>query len=124
MASQCVNVTSVEAITEGEDIQDVGAPELIGPFHSQPTQKTGVGSVPLCRSADIGHLADQHQAHQPPDVLVVHTVALGSKVPRHRRDAVEWGFAELFVDHPHIRRAASPEPARNSKKTGLKRDTH
>ncbi len=92
-----------EAPAHGQ-VGDVGAPDLIWPLYPQSTQQMGVGLVPLCRSAGIGFLIDRHQAHQPhqpPDALVIHSMATVLQVPRHLLHAVKRCLKELFVDHHH-----------------------
>ena len=82
-------------------IGDVGAPDLVGPVNPQPAQKVGVGLVPLGGLAGIGLLVDRHQAHkahQSPDALFVHGVALVLQVPRHLPDAIERGAVPPAVD--------------------------
>jgi hypothetical protein len=80
------------------DVGDVGAPDLIGPLHAQPTQQIWVALMPLRRSASIGLLVDRHQAHQPPDAFVIHGMAPVLQVPSHLLHAAKRGFEELFVD--------------------------
>ena len=99
----------IEVALSHRQIGDVGAPDLIGPFHPQPAQQVGVGLMPLRRSAGVGLLVDRHQpheAHQPPDALFVHGMAFVLQVPRHLPDPIERGLEELLVDHPHQSRAA------------------
>lgn len=94
----------IEEAAPHRPVGDVGAPDLIGPFHAQSTQQIGLGLVPLRGFAGVGLLVDRHQAHKPhrsPDTLAVHNMALVPQVPRHLLDAVERCFEELLVDHNH-----------------------
>ena len=59
-------------------VGDVGAPDLVRPFHQQPAAQIGVGLSPLRSSAGVRLLVDRHQEnepHQPPDAPVVHSMA-------------------------------------------------
>jgi hypothetical protein len=94
----------IEEALSHRQIGDVGAPDLVGPLHPQPTQKIGVGLVPLRGFAGVGFLVEWHQsheAHQPPDALFVHGMALVLQVPGHLADAVERGVQKLLVDQQH-----------------------
>jgi hypothetical protein len=60
--------------------------------------------VALSRLAGVGLLVDRHQsheAHQPPDALLVHGMALVLQVPGHLPDAIERGVQKLLVDQQH-----------------------
>jgi len=45
-----------------------------------------------------------HQAHEPPDALLVHVVTLIAQVPGHLPDPEERRLQKLHVDQPHQRK--------------------
>jgi len=77
---------------------------MAGAIHAQPAQQIGIGLVPLPRLAGVGLLVDRHQAHeahQPPDALLVHAMPLVLQVPGHLANPIERRVEELPVDQPH-----------------------
>ena len=92
-----------KAPTRGQ-VGDVGAPDVVGPFHPEPTHQVGIGLVAFRGVAGVGILVDRHQAHEPHqslDALIVHSIALVPQVPRHLLHTVERCLDKLLVDHDH-----------------------
>lgn len=95
--------------TDGEQIQEafahgqvryIGAPVLVGSLHPPKAQQIGAGLVPLRGPTDVELLIDRRQAHealQPPDAFLVHSMAHVLQVPGHLPGAVARCFQELLV---------------------------
>ena len=71
---------------------DVRAPDLVRTFHRQPSKQIWIGLEAPCRPAGVGFLVDRHQAHQPPNPLLVHPVSVVTQMPGHLPDAEERGL--------------------------------